>query len=613
MRLPATFALFTLGGPGSTAAGLYACLRRFGALMGVALLSLLLVACGGDDGPTAPSISAQPASVTVKAGASASFSVTASGSGPLTYQWRRNGTNIAGATASTYTLSGVAATDTGAQFSVVVGNEGGTVTSTAATLTVDVAVAPVLTTPPVAQTVTEGGTATFSASATGSDPLAYQWKRNGVNISGATAASYTTPATTVANDNGATYAVVVSNSAGSASSDAVTLTVTAVASDSVAVVPRRLSLEQLGGELVRWMVTADGRVLVLGAGGRNMVANTDVAGSMAGQVTGLLGIASVAFASGGGGRGFAIDGSGSVWAWGSNSQREFGSWTALTEQRSPVRMAGWGAVRDIQACRSGHTNTVLMLKSDGSLQFSPGAYATSGSGQTAATVRSVAGLGGVTAIATSMSNSGTCDFVVATAAGGLHVVTVSRADEAGLIAYAASTRALTGAPAIAEVSCGTAHCLARATDGTAWAWGTNNYGALGDGTTTSRALPVQVQLAASSFTRLLVGDLGYSMAITPGGGLMIWGSVPTDVWNARIGQWDSTPGHVNFGYALPFTLVADGAGLVEGVSRLNDGSWRTSDGRLLSWGDNHDGNLGDGTLTDATILAPTRALGVALN
>lgn len=86
--------------------------------------------------------------------------------------------------------------------------------------------APSITTQPAAQSVTEPATATFTVAASGTAPLAYQWRKDGTNIAGATSASYTTPATTTA-DSGAAYTVVVSNAAGSVTSAAATLTVAA--------------------------------------------------------------------------------------------------------------------------------------------------------------------------------------------------------------------------------------------------------------------------------------------------------------------------------------------------------------------------------------------------
>jgi streptogramin lyase len=101
--------------------------------------------------------------------------------------------------------------------------------------------APVITSPPAPVTVAVGATATFSVSASGTAPLAYQWLRGSAAIAGATAASYTTPAT-VAGDNGATFSVVVSNSAGSATSNAAVLTVTLPPTLSITEEPANLTV-----------------------------------------------------------------------------------------------------------------------------------------------------------------------------------------------------------------------------------------------------------------------------------------------------------------------------------------------------------------------------------
>ena len=171
---------------------------------------------------TAPTVSTQPIDQTVTAGQTASFSVVASGSAPFTYQWRKNGSNISGATSSTYTTPVTSFADHGAVYSVVVGNNAGTATSSNATLTVYSA--PVISTQPDSQTVNAGQTASFGVVATGTATLAYQWTKNGVNISGATSSSYTTPATSSA-DNGAVYAVGISNAYGTVTSSNATLTV----------------------------------------------------------------------------------------------------------------------------------------------------------------------------------------------------------------------------------------------------------------------------------------------------------------------------------------------------------------------------------------------------
>src|SRR5260370_987561 len=161
----------------------------------------------------APTITTQPANQTVTAGQTATFTVVAGGTAPLSYQWQKSGVNIAGATSNSYTTSATTTADSGSTFLVVVTNTAGTVTSAAGTLTVSAApVAPTITTQPANQTVTAGQTATFTVVAGGTAPLSYQWQKSGVNIAGATSNSYTTSATTTA-DSGSTFLVVVTNTA----------------------------------------------------------------------------------------------------------------------------------------------------------------------------------------------------------------------------------------------------------------------------------------------------------------------------------------------------------------------------------------------------------------
>ncbi len=175
----------------------------------------------------APAITTQPASQTVVSGKSATFTVAATGTAPLTYQWSMNGAAIGGATSSTYTTPAETTTANNEKFTVVVSNSAGNAASNAAVLTVTSAtVAPAISAQPASQTVIAGKTATFTVAATGTAPLTYQWSKNGTAISGATSATYTTPAETTA-DNNATFTAAVSNSAGNATSNAATLTVSA--------------------------------------------------------------------------------------------------------------------------------------------------------------------------------------------------------------------------------------------------------------------------------------------------------------------------------------------------------------------------------------------------
>lgn len=90
---------------------------------------------GPGGGALPPTITTQPQSQTVNAGAPVSFTVGATGTAPLSYQWKKNGTDIAGATNTTYSIASTVVGDAG-NYSVVVTNPAGSATSTTATLTV---------------------------------------------------------------------------------------------------------------------------------------------------------------------------------------------------------------------------------------------------------------------------------------------------------------------------------------------------------------------------------------------------------------------------------------------------------------------------------------------
>jgi hypothetical protein len=200
------------------------------------LMGISLVACGGGGGsgsttPADPAITTQPASVTVYSTETATFNVVATGTGRLAYLWRKAGIPISGATSSSYTIPSTTLGDAGSYSVVVTGTKGSTASNNV-TLTVQDA-APAITSQPSGQSVLAGQTATFSVQATGKPTLSFQWKKNNANISGARSSSYTTSATSMA-DNGSTYTVEISNGQGSISSNRAVLNVTATSSISTA-------------------------------------------------------------------------------------------------------------------------------------------------------------------------------------------------------------------------------------------------------------------------------------------------------------------------------------------------------------------------------------------
>ncbi len=237
-----------------------------------------------------PTIQTQPRSVTVTAGGTATFSVTATGTAPLAYQWKRNGVNIAGATSATLTLVNVTEAQAGT-YTVVVSNAAGSVTSVAVNLTVlpaetlprlavarieagkqveinfptalgkkyvvlrsvdlsswaelaefqgtgapltlketvavpgrgfyrlrveEAAAAPQIVVPPSSLSVPKGGTVNLTVQATGAQPLQYQWRKDGVDLVGKTAATLTLNSIQPA--HAGYYTVVVSNAFGSVES-----------------------------------------------------------------------------------------------------------------------------------------------------------------------------------------------------------------------------------------------------------------------------------------------------------------------------------------------------------------------------------------------------------
>ena len=174
-----------------------------------------------------PTVSTAPASVTVNQGQSTTLSVSVAGTEPFTYQWRRNGVAIEGATGASLALSAVQAAAAGS-YTVTITNAAGSVTSAAGVLTVNTA--PVITQQPRSVAVLSGSPATLSVAASGSSSFTYQWRKYGVAISGATGASLALAGS--AGDAG-NYDVQVSNSLGTATSAVAQVSVASAASAPV--------------------------------------------------------------------------------------------------------------------------------------------------------------------------------------------------------------------------------------------------------------------------------------------------------------------------------------------------------------------------------------------
>ncbi len=198
-------------------------------------IELTVIEPGGPG--AAPNVTVQPQPQTVTAGANASFTAAAIGTGPLAYQWRLNGQNlndgagINGALTATLSLQNVQLTQAGA-YDVVIANALGRQTSNPAQLTVNAGgTAPAITAQPQPQTVTVGAAATFAVTANGTAPVTYQWRLNGQNLAdGAGINGAQTTALALQNvqaTQAGNYDVVIANNLGRLTSNPALLTVNA--------------------------------------------------------------------------------------------------------------------------------------------------------------------------------------------------------------------------------------------------------------------------------------------------------------------------------------------------------------------------------------------------
>jgi alpha-tubulin suppressor-like RCC1 family protein len=166
-----------------------------------------------------------------------------------------------------------------------------------------------------------------------------------------------------------------------------------------------------------------------------------------------------------------------------------------------------------------------------------------------------------------------------------------------LMLFAAPAGAVTVAPTITAVASNSGHTCALATGGWVLCWGQNEYGQLGDGTTTSRSTPVLVTGLASGVTAI-AADYSNTCALTSGAGVLCWGYNST----GELGDGKTT----NSWAPVPVT------GLTSGVTAIAAGGQSTcaltSTGGVLCWGWNGDGELGDGTTSWRSTPVPVTGL-----
>lgn len=544
--------------------------------------------------PVAPRITTPPAPASVQEGATATFTVTAAGSAPLAFQWLRNGVDIAGATAASYTTPALVLSDNGASYAVRVSNAAGPVTSAGAALTVTAApVAVAITTPPAGASVTAGQTATFSVVATGSPPLAYQWLRNGTAISGATAASYTTPATALA-DTGTQFSVVVSNGVNSVTSATATLAVSAAPVGASV----RLSLAATSTVALR----ADGTLLAWGSNAQGQLGSGPaVAGSPARVVTtGVL-----AFSNNDLG-GLVLKAGGQVEGWGTNEGGWLGgSFTAGAEPTfgTPVAVVWPRAVLAVSAGLQTWDPGVefsWVLLDDGTVWHLPGSRTISGSTLSFAPAQ-VTGLTGIAAL----SGGHGAAYAIG-ADGSVWSITLRQNLGSGPTFFTATASRFSGLANIAAVNCGTSHCLALTRDGTLMAWGEGRSGQLGHGVASSSGTPVAVSGLSNVTHFAATSNIGTSVARTADGRVWSWGRGELSGRpSVRSGALLLPPPNVS----VP-TEVPSLAGSAEVACSVSHCAARRNDGTVWTWGTNMYNQLG---VTGPGTQEPVQVPGINLN
>lgn len=531
-----------------------------------------------------PTLTTQPTAVSVAVGASASFTVAATGES-VSYQWLRDEVAIANATSATYTISAVAAADDGAVFRVLVINPAGFVASNAVTLTVNAA--PAVTVQPVGQTVATGDPALFAVAATGGN-LAYQWQRGGVDIPGATSAVYRLPAAAAGDDN-ASFAVRITNAQGSATSTAAVLRVVAAAAAPLPslpaeVVPSRNAVAAYSFTLVR---RSDGSLASWGYNGEGELGNgtSGAATDTIATVTLPAGRRAVAV-SAGANHALALLDNGDVYAWGFNDSGQLGLGDVVT-RTTPAKVT---LARPAVAVAAGRGFSVVAL--DDGRVFTWGAN----------TIGQL-GNGGREASASPVQATGLAR-VVAVAAGNTHALALDSSGRVWAWGANASGQLGTGSfkpslvpvatalDGIARIRAGGDHSAAISSRRALYLWGENADGQLGLGTTVDAGVPVAsaqgvVDVAGADRHTLLMGSDGLARAT----GANEAGSLGDGGTTART----------SFG-----AVSTVSGGITVGAGGRSFSGAITASGATFMWGDNTSKQLGNSAIAAAGTSTPTQ-------
>lgn len=509
-----------------------------------------------------PHVTKQPTSIAVNEGQSATFEATAAGSPNPTEQWEvstdggSSWAQVPGATTSQLTIASPTGSQDGYRYRAAFSNAAGSVTSTAATLTVHAA--PTVTLQPLNVTVLAGQSASFEATGSGSPTPTQQWEvsADGGNtwnpIAGATASRLTITAVQTG-ENGHAYRAVFKNSAGSAASAAAVLTVASHrysafgwGQDTFGQLGDGLS-ESTGlpvpvhglqfvtalaaGLRHSLALLADGTVMAWGAGGHGQLGDESSVGSNVPVVVqGLSGVKAIAA---GGSQSFALLANGTVMAWGDNESGQLGTGNG-SDAELPVPVKGLTGVTAIAA---GEEHTLALLANGTVMAWGSNEFGQLGTGNSKSSNAPVAvkGLSGVKAIAAgdefslALMSDGTVKGWGSDQDGQLAHPSTEAEEETGTgveqegfsdTPVSVGEGTLTGVSAIAA---GRSHVLALLANATVMGWGENSSGQVGNGTIALRQrTPVPVS-GLSGVTAISAGGRD-SAALLGSGSVVTWGA-----------------------------------------------------------------------------------------
>jgi alpha-tubulin suppressor-like RCC1 family protein len=580
------------------------------------MVNSTVAALSVQDGVVAPTILQAPAAQSTVVGQGATFSVVATGTAPLNYQWRRDGVAVAGATSATYTTAGTTSADNGARYTVVVGNASGvTVESTSAVLSVRAA-GPVIAAQPQSLSVLVGRDATFAVTVSASSGVAHQWRRNGVATTGATSRTYTVEHTTFA-DEGARFDVVLTDADGSIASNVV----------SLKVVPIGVEQTQMG----HWgaiTLNADGSMWRIGGYPGNDTGIATSTPSLLRDATGQV-VVGYARISIGFDHVLARTADGQVRSFGNHLYGQLGNGLAPSSASyalpQPVLQADGTALTGVRSVHAGH-NTSYAVMDDGTVRA--WGYASSlGIGQTAAGSQAVPV---PVLLPDGTTLSGIVDLATAPAAD--HALALR--DDGTLWVWGGHTctdirlNCMTGngtanrGPYALQVRDGSGQAVLRPRawaagggftvvvqeDGTVLVWGQNSYGQLGNGTVVSAGSAALLRWADGTVMDNVIGaSAGESHTVL----------VRADgtVWAFGRGYFgvigDSTL--VNRSHA---TQVLDAAGQpLTGIHAVQSGTSTNvatrTDGTYWAWGYNTKCAVTSCTVTTGAVTRATQLTGFA--